>query len=207
MKTLLLAPLVGSAGDAMNFHRANPYGTGSRSSTNYVRKSWWFFQYWSKCNGNSRRETKTLNMKNVLVSFISVLLAMCAYAQQVQYTFSKEVDKEIDSYIEKLYSSNRDIKFYIEVSTIWIGDNKGNFEISIGDYSDNNPPSMLVASLISNSNHFYLNGETKIPIFFDYDSAFISYGTDSKGRVVRKELMLHTFTIQFNRKGQIKKRK
>ena len=66
-----------------------------------------------------------------------------------------------------------------------------------------NQPIDVIAGLISESDRYYQSGSIKVPIIFDYDFAFTGYGTDNKGRVIRKNVTGNGYLIEFDKTGKI----
>ena len=80
-----------------------------------------------------------------------------------------------------------------------MAESAGNYKLFIHTYSAS--PSKAIQDLISTTKRYYLFDGKKIPILFDYDFAFVSYGEDDKGRPVRKLFMNHAYSIEFEPRG------
>jgi len=120
----------------------------------------------------------------------------------IEYVFSRDVNEAIEEKISS-YKDYPEWKFYITIGRVLYEEECGNYQILLGSYKDT--PIEVVADLIKRSVHYYKSGENKIPVIFDYDFAFTGYGTDSKGRVIRKNVMGNDFVIEFTRNGELVK--
>ena len=119
---------------------------------------------------------------------------------QTKYIFPEGINIAINEKISS-YSEYPEWKFYLTVSRVVIGEETGNYQVFVNSYKDE--PIDVIAGLISKSNRYYQFDDTKVPIIFDYDFAFTGYGTDSKGRVVRKNVTGNGYLIEFNKAGKI----
>lgn len=119
---------------------------------------------------------------------------------QTEYIFPEAVNKAID---EKIYSYREypQWKFYLIVSRVVKGEETGNYQVFVNSYD--NQPLEVIAGLISKSDRYYQSDSNKIPIIFDYDFAFTGYGTDNKGRVIRKNVTGNGYLIEFDKTGKI----
>lgn len=134
----------------------------------------------------------------------SVLFVSCqmGYSQnvQIEYIFSEDVNRSIDERIAS-YKENPEWKFYLTINRILFEDDCGNYQLLVGSYKDQ--PIEVIASLINRSVHYYQSGSLKVPVIFDYDYAFTGYGTDSKGRAIRKNVTGNGYVIEFAKNGKV----
>lgn len=142
-------------------------------------------------------------MKNILIVLICLVSISCSAQEDgVKYFFSKDVNSEIDRYIKKVTESSELNGFYLTVFKHKYPNEVNNHVVYIKSYEDA-PPSSF-EKLIRISRRYYLYNKEKIPVIFDYDFEFISYGEDPKGRPLRKIDMNHSYYfIEFNTKGKI----
>jgi hypothetical protein len=117
--------------------------------------------------------------------------------KNIEYIFSHEVNAAIDKYVQDFEVSGQKINFYLILGQISCFEDCGNYQISIGYYKNDPPQS------VKKSSHYYQSSHLILPITFDYDYAFIGYGTDRKGRVIRKYTIEHYYVIEFNKAGNV----
>ena len=133
---------------------------------------------------------------------LTLLGCQWSYSQsEIEYKFSKDVEMALNERLNT-YGDNQEWKFYLTIGRVLYQDDCGNFQLYVGTYKDK--PLEVIESLISRSIHYYrtLEGK-KIPIIFDYDYAFTSFGVDDKGRVIRKNVTGNDFVIEFDRNGKL----
>ena len=141
-------------------------------------------------------------MKILLLTFLLFLCTSCFSQEKgVKYFFSKEVNARINDHIKEASVENEN-KFYITVRRRTRFENKGNYVVYVNAYKDQ--PAEFIEELIKVTGRYYLYENQKIPIVFDYDFDFISYGGDEKGRPLRKLDMNHSYLfIEFDPKGKV----
>lgn len=146
-------------------------------------------------------------MKVLLLIYLSSsCLVMSCQAQgnnKFEYIFPIKVNQEIDKAID-VYENKPEWHHYLTINRVFNGDNCGNYIVTIQPY--NEEPSETVRDLLSKNSHYYRYGKVKIPIVFDYDFQFVGYGSDAKGRVIRKSVITHGgYDIEFTIEGEIVK--
>jgi hypothetical protein len=135
----------------------------------------------------------------------TVLLVLFAFGKTlaqdnfIEYTFDKNIDEEVKSYLRKEIALDPASKFYLEITTGGERDG-GNYFVFIGKYKDR--PLDFIYDIISKSNRFYKCDNLKIPICFDYDFKFIGYGSGKRG-VTRKAHTGNSYFIEFSTKGKV----
>lgn len=137
--------------------------------------------------------------------YIGLLLFGCqnSYSQKpdIEYSFSEEVNQAIDNKIAS-YKDYPEWKFYLTIGRVLYQDDCGNYQVFIGTYKDK--PIEVIEKLINRNVHYYkLSEGVIVPVIFDYDYAFTVYGTDSKGRVIRKNVIGNDYFIEFNKAGKV----
>lgn len=139
---------------------------------------------------------------SVLILVLSFNNGYCQDIGRIEYVFSKQVNEFLDEKISFYKENNPDWNLYFVLNRVTWVEERGNYLISIGAYKDK--PFEVEEDLLKKSVHYYKSSTLQIPIIFDYDFAFTSYGVDSKGRVVRKNITgAGVFYIEFNRNGEI----
>ena len=143
-------------------------------------------------------------MKRLTIPLFILMISACtAQTTDVKYFFSKPVNEEIDKYIKARLESNPGLSFYLTVFRQTQFKEAGNYQVFVGSY-ENEPTEPVSKLLKASGGRYYLYDESKIPILFDYDFAFVSWGEDEKGRPLRKNVMQHSFFIEFSqRTGKI----
>jgi hypothetical protein len=150
---------------------------------------------------------KEITKMRLLISqlAISLVLFSCqnSYSQQsdIEYSFSNEVNQAINDKIAS-YQNQPEWKFYLTIGRVLYQDDCGNYQVFIGTYKDQ--PITVIESLINRSVHYYKSSEgLVVPIIFDYDYAFTVHGTDSEGRVIRKNVTGNDYFIEFTKAGKV----
>ncbi|MEM6524673.1 MAG: hypothetical protein AAF693_12800 [Bacteroidota bacterium] len=144
--------------------------------------------------------------KKLSIALVSVLLISCkSYSQdnsKIQYIFPPKINEFLDEKISESSSKNPGISYYMILYHVTWVEERDNHLISIGTFESK--PIDVIDNLISKSIHFYRLGKMEIPIIFDYDFSFVGYGTDAKGRTVRKNITgSSSFYVEFDRAGKI----
>lgn len=122
--------------------------------------------------------------------------------EKTEYIFPKEVNKALNEKVNWYKKNNPEWSLYLTLSRVTWVEERGNYLISIGTYK--NKPIDVIEKLISKSIHCYYSDSMQISIIFDYDFAFTGYGTDNKGRVVRKNVTGgNDFFIEFTQQGEV----
>jgi|SRR6218665_105446 len=152
-------------------------------------------------------EKEAIKMKTQI--FLSTLLLIgiigCQrlYSQEnkIEYVFPGKVNRAINSRLS-LYKEP-EYKFYIIIGNVFFSKDCGNYQLSIGAYRDT--PNEVIKKFIDQNNRYYKYEELMVPVIFEYDFSFASFGRDSKGRVIKKDITSNSnsYVIEFNVSGEI----
>ena len=124
-----------------------------------------------------------------------------AFAQdKIEYVFDQNTDTEIRKFLKTTYDKDTLSKFYFILSQESARDGYAHTKLYIGVYKDS--PIYFVNAIIQASSRIYKYAGIQIPICFDYDFRFISYGQNKRG-VVRKTLTGEVFSIEFSKDDEI----
>lgn len=137
------------------------------------------------------------------VLFFTVLFMNCqgGIAQNyMEYIFPQRVNEAIDEKIFS-YEEHPGWSFYLIISRVSHGEGASNYQLFLESYKGDLPG--VVAGLIEKTNRYYQSKNTRIPIIFDYDYVFTSFGTDRHGRVIRKNMTGSGYLIEFDKNGEI----
>lgn len=141
---------------------------------------------------------KALILKYSLV-IVLVLESIQSFGQteKLVYYFPPNVNIEIDKYLDSKINIDKNQNQYLVISS----DSIGIYTVKIQEFSNDNHG---VLRIINSTNRFYQFESHYIPIIYDYDFKFLSYGKDSKGRHLRNHLIYeYPYIIKFSWLGKI----
>ncbi len=138
----------------------------------------------------------------VVIIFVFALFVGRAYGQErsIHYVFPKKVQHLLEGYIKDKLSENPSQSYYC---VIYSDEQKQTFKLAVQSYAEADDTAFKDA--VKASNRVVLIDSYILPVMFELDYTFISYG-ERNGRHIRKHLIYeHPYWIRFDKSGEILK--